>query len=411
MANLTLDFLRENVGEHALPSTVDPDAVFTSITNDSRVAEPGALFLALEAERDGHDFIADARARGAAGVLARRVVPLPESDQPFAYVVVPDPIRALQNVAKAHRDRLSMGRDRRPGSVGKTSTKEAIAHVLRRRHKVLSSPGNFNNEIGMPIALLDADWEHDRAVLEMGAYAIGEIAELCRVAQPEVGVVTTVGTNHLESFGSMEAIERGKGELVEALPSTGLAVLNGDDPRVRWMATRASCPVVFYGEGEANAVQAIAIRSRGLDGIAFTLQVPGGSAEVETRLIGRHQIYPCLAAASVAMADEMEPEQIASALGELAPTRLRLRPRQGRNGATILTTPTTPRPCPSSPRSMSWRTRRPAHRSARRHARARRGRGRGPSPGRRASGQRRRRACRGRSARTTDRRSRRGRPA
>src|SRR5581483_7619774 len=116
-----------------------------------------------------------------------------------------------------------------------TSTKEAVAAVLRRRFRLLASPGNFNNEIALPITLLDADWETDRAVLEMGAYKVGDIAELCAIAQPEVGIVRTVGPAHLESFGSLDAVEQAKGELIEALPPTGLAVLNGDDERVRRM--------------------------------------------------------------------------------------------------------------------------------------------------------------------------------
>jgi UDP-N-acetylmuramoyl-tripeptide--D-alanyl-D-alanine ligase len=297
------------------------------------VATPGALFLAIEAERDGHAFIGDARARGAVGVLARKVVGDPAPG--FAYVIVPDPVQALQRVARAHRQQLEMGIVGVTGSVGKTSTKEAMAQVLRHRYRVLASPGNFNNEIGLPIALLEADASHERAVLEMGAYRMGEIAQLCSVALPEVGVVTTVGPNHLESFGSMENIEKGKGELVEALPPTGLAILNGDDERVRRMAARAACPVVLYGTGKANVVRAVDVETRGLHGIAFSLITPGGSARIETPLIGRHNVYPCLAAAAVGLADDFSPREIAEALaggGE----RLRLRPLPGRNGATVL---------------------------------------------------------------------------
>jgi UDP-N-acetylmuramoyl-tripeptide--D-alanyl-D-alanine ligase len=340
MADLGLDFLRRHVGRHSLPYRPDPTLRFSSITNDSRTASPGGLFLAIAAERDGHEFIPDARARGAIGVLASRVVPLdawlpPDQRDGFAYVVVDDPIVALQRVALAHRESLDIGVIGVVGSVGKTTTKEVVAQVLRRRFKLLASWGNFNNEIGLPIVLLDLTDEHERAVLEMGAYKRGEIAQLCRIALPQVGIVTTIGPTHLESFGSLDATEQAKGEIVEALPETGLAVLNGDDERVRRMALRASCPVVWYGTGEQNLIRAGGIETRGVDGIAFTLLHPGGTLRIESPLIGRHAVYPCLAAAAVALADDMPASEIAAALAA-PPTRLRLNPLPGRNGSTVL---------------------------------------------------------------------------
>lgn len=340
MANLTLDFLLDHVGEYALPYPPDSEIVFTSIVNDSRQARPGSLFLALEAERDGHAFIAAARAAGAIGVLARRAIPLddwlaPQERGGFAYVRVPDVLAGVQRVAAAHRDQLAVGVIGVVGSVGKTTTKEVVAQVLRRHRSVLASPGNFNNEIGLPIALFELTGQHDRAVLEMGAYHIGEIADLCRIAQPQVAVLTTLGPTHLESFGSMAAIEQAKGEIVDYLSESGLAVLNGDDERVRRMEQRARCPVVFYGQGEGNLVRATDLVSRGLDGIAFRLHYPGGSVQVETPLIGQHSVYPCLAAAAVALADDIDGPEIAAALAEEA-ARPRLKPLAGRNDSTIL---------------------------------------------------------------------------
>jgi UDP-N-acetylmuramoyl-tripeptide--D-alanyl-D-alanine ligase len=323
-----------------MPYAPSPTLVFSSVVNDSRDARPGSLFLAIEAARDGHDFIADSRARGAIGVLARRAIDLvgwlPAAERSgFAYLIVDDPVRALARVAAAHRSRLELGVIGITGSVGKTSTKEVVVQVLRRRYTVLGSQGNLNNEIGLPITLLEADARHDRAVLEMGAYHPGEIDDLCRIAEPQVGIVTTIGPTHLESFGSLDAIEATKGELVEALPETGLAVLNGDDERVRRMADRAACPVVMYGLGAANVVRAANVETRGLAGIAFELLVPGGGVRVETPLVGRHSVYACLAAAAVALADDVDEREIALALGE-APARLRLRQLTGRNGAIVL---------------------------------------------------------------------------
>lgn len=334
MARLTLEYLLRHAGAATLPDTPRRDLVFTSVTNDSRQATPGALFLAIQAARDGHDFIADARANGAIGVLASKVVPIDPSED-FAYVIVDDPIAALQRVAGAHRRELDVGVIGVTGSVGKTSTKEVIAQVLRTRCELLATPGNFNNEIGLPIALLDLEPRHDRAVLEMGAYHVGEIAALCRIADPQMAVVTTIGPTHLESFGSIEAIERAKGEIVDYLPETGLAILNGDDERVRRMASRAACPVVLYGQGEHNLVRASNVEARGLAGIAFDLHLPGGMVPVESPLIGAHSVYACLAAAAVGFADEMDERAVAAALAA-EPTRLRLKPLPGRGGATIL---------------------------------------------------------------------------
>lgn len=334
MADLSLEYLLAHIGPSVLPYAPDPSIRFSSITNDGRTARPGALFLALEAERDGHEFIAQARANGAVGVLARKVVGM-RPEPGFAYVVVEDPIAALQSAAAARRDELDVGVVGIAGSVGKTTAKEAIAQVLRRRYHLLASPGNFNNEIGLSITIFELTDQHERAVLEMGAYAVGEIAQLCRIAQPQVGVITTIGPTHLESFGSIDAIEQAKGELVESLPETGLAILNGDDQRVRRMAARASCPIAWYGLGEHNIVRAVEVETRGLDGIAFTLLYPGGDVRVESPLIGRHAVYPCLAAAAVAFAEDMPENDVATALAE-PPARLRLKPLPGRNGSTIL---------------------------------------------------------------------------
>jgi len=333
MASLSLKQLVQSAGAARLASNPG-EVVFTSITNHSRQASPGSLFLAIEAERDGHAYIADARARGATGVLASKLVP--GDWDGFAYVVVDDPIVALEQVAASHRRKLELGVIGIVGSVGKTTTKEIVAQVLRRRHpSLLASWGNFNNEIGLPIVLLEATAEHDRAVLEMGAYTVGEIARLCEIADPQMAVVTTIGPTHLESFGSIEAIEQAKGEIVDYLPETGLAVLNGDDERVRRMALRATCPVVLYGREEFNVVRASRVEAHGLDGIAFDLHFPGGEVSIQSPLIGAHAVYPCLAAAAVALADDFEPTEIAAALAE-PPTQLRLKPVPGRNGSTVL---------------------------------------------------------------------------
>jgi UDP-N-acetylmuramoyl-tripeptide--D-alanyl-D-alanine ligase len=272
-------------------------------------------------------------------VLARRTVDLsalPEERRAgIAYVRVADPLTALQKLASAHRERIEAGIIGVVGSVGKTTAKQTIAHVLARRFRVYESPANFNSEIGLPIALLEIGPDVERAVLEMGAYRVGEIATLCEIARPNAAVLTTIGPTHLESFGSMEAIEQAKGEILDALPESGLAVLNGDDQRLRRMGVRAACPIVWYGTAEHNAVRAIDIRSRGLAGVSFRLLYPGGEIAIDTSMIGRHAVYPCLAAAALALADEMDAEQIAAALVN-PPDLARLRPITLPGGATLL---------------------------------------------------------------------------
>ncbi len=216
---------------------------------DSRRVEPGMLFVALPGERtDGHLFLTDAVARGAAALLVTRDLPDAELDALAAaapggcsIVRVRDGIGALHALAAAWRlrfDPLVVGIT---GSIAKTSTKEAVASVLSRSYRVLRSEGNENNEIGLPLTLLRLGREYQVAVLEMGMYVPGEIAQLCDVARPDIGIVTAVRGVHLERAGSIDAIEAGKGQLVEALPEAGTAILNADDPRVRRMAGAHAC--------------------------------------------------------------------------------------------------------------------------------------------------------------------------
>lgn len=339
MTALPLRQILEDLPGAILESAPGGELTLTSVTNDSRTARSGALFVALEAERDGHDFIVHAIQQGARGVLARRKVELSSLSNAqraeTAYVRVDDPLTALQRLASAHRERIDAGIIGVVGSVGKTTAKQTIAHVLARRFRVYESPANFNSEIGLPISLLEVGPDVDRAVLEMGAYRVGELATLCEIARPSAAILTTIGPTHLESFGSMQAIEQAKGEILDALPESGLAVLNGDDQRLRRMAVRASCPVAWYGTGEHNVVRAVDIQSRGLAGTSFRLLYPGGEIAIDTSMIGRHSVYPCLAAAALALAEDIAVEEIAAALVS-PPDLARLRPIPLAGGATLL---------------------------------------------------------------------------
>jgi UDP-N-acetylmuramoyl-tripeptide--D-alanyl-D-alanine ligase len=288
---------------------------------DSRRVEPGNAFFALPGEQtDGHRFLEAAVAAGAAALIVsqplseERLDALAGAEPSVSVIRVADPAVALRAVASTHRDRFDPLVIGITGSLAKTSTKEATAELLGGHFRVLRSAGNENNEIGLPLTLLRLRSEHQVAVLEMGLYTTGEIALLARLARPSIGVVTAVRGVHLSRAGSMEAIEAGKRELVEALPASGWAVLNVDDPRVATMAGRTPAHVIGYGFHEAADVRADDLRSRGAEGMRFRLRLPEGSVAVTTPALGRHGVHNALAAAAVATCAGLTAEQIASGL-------------------------------------------------------------------------------------------------
>jgi UDP-N-acetylmuramoyl-tripeptide--D-alanyl-D-alanine ligase len=299
---------------------------------DSRKAHRGDLFIALKGEHvDGHDYVADATARGAAGAIVARLL-----DVDIAQYVVASPLAALQDLARMRR--LSRPRLKVvgvTGSVGKTTTKELVAAVLATRYPVLKSEGNMNSEIGMPLVLLELTQRHRRAVLEMGMWAPGEIEFLVEMAQPEIGVVTNVGPSHMERMGTLDAIEKEKGDLVALLPEDGVAVLNADDPRVKRMAERTQAHVLTYGLGDDADVRAEDVEGHGLSGVSFTLAHGGDRAKVYSRLPGRAMVSNALAAAAVGLVDGLSVEEVANALTE-AQIPSRLHQCAGVNGSILL---------------------------------------------------------------------------
>lgn len=324
---------------------------------DSRLAQTGDLFVALPGERtDGHFYVNAALAAGAAAALVARPIEglltldlaHPEGwptaiSAPLA-VLTPDPLASLQRLAQAYRrDQPGLRVVAVTGSVGKTTAKEVIAAALASRGPLLKSEGNANNEIGLPLTLLQALPTQRLAVLEMGMYALGEIALLCEIAQPQVGVVTNVGPVHLERLGSIERIAQAKAELVQALPPDGLAILNGDDARVRAMAALTPAPSLTYGLGAENDVRALAVEPLGLEGISLRVQVRArpdvglAAQEMTLRsgLLGRHAALPALAAVAVALAEGLPWEEIARGL-EAAGPAMRLKPYRLANDALLL---------------------------------------------------------------------------
>jgi UDP-N-acetylmuramoyl-tripeptide--D-alanyl-D-alanine ligase len=290
----------------------DPEVRVTGgVEFDSRKVAAGGLFVAFPGEKvDGHDYAAAAVESGAVAVLASRPVPVP-------HVLVDDQLDAMAALARAVVERLpELTVVGLTGSSGKTTTKDLIAQLLSRLGPTVAPPGSFNNELGHPYTVLLADEKTRFLVLEMGTRGHGEIRYLCEIARPHTGVVINVGTAHIGGFGSADAIAVAKGELVEALPPDGVAVLNADDPRVRAMASRTGARVVLAGESPDASVRAVDVV---MDGgrAAYTIVTPSGSAPVRLAIAGRHQVGNTLLAAAVALSFGFDLQDLAAALSEL----------------------------------------------------------------------------------------------
>ena len=311
----------------ALGATVhgsgDTSAAVTSVVVDSRAVAPGALFVALVGERvDGHDYLPTAFGQGAVAAVTSRAVP----EAGGLDLVVDDAVTALGRLARDVVDRAVAGGLRVvaiTGSQGKTSTKDLLAQVLEQDGPTVAPYGNLNNEIGVPLTASRVVEETRFLVVEMGARGIGHIAYLCRVAPPQVSVVLNVGSAHVGEFGGQPAIAQAKGEIVEALDTDGLAVLNADDPLVWPMRDRTTAPVLAFsvlGEPDsARAMWVTGITSDELGRCRFRLNAkepgqPHAQADVQLRLTGRHHVVNAVAAAAAATALGVELRAVAAAL-------------------------------------------------------------------------------------------------
>jgi UDP-N-acetylmuramoyl-tripeptide--D-alanyl-D-alanine ligase len=294
---------------------------------DSRLVAPGNLFVALPGERtDGHAHLPEAVARGASAVLVTRPTHDAAALGDVTVVRVADGQAALGAVAAGWRRRFTPLVVGITGSIAKTSTKEAAAAVLGAARRTLRTEGNMNNEIGLPLTLLRLGPEHEAAVLEMGMYIGGEIAELAAMARPSIGVVTAVQPVHLSRIGSLEAVERAKGELLEALPADGTAILNEDDPIVARMDRRSVARTLRYGFADSADVRADSVTSAGLDGMRFRLQSPAGERAAAVPVPGRLSVHNALGGAAVGLAAGLDLDTIVAALagGWAAPHRVEI---------------------------------------------------------------------------------------
>jgi UDP-N-acetylmuramoyl-tripeptide--D-alanyl-D-alanine ligase len=271
---------------------------------DSRTAHPGDLFFAVRGERlDGHDYIAPALARGAvAAVVARaRVASLPDEVIAAPLIIAEDPLLALQSLAGHVRRIWGRRVVAITGSAGKTTTKEAVAAALEAKFNVLKSQGNLNNGFGLPLQLLRLEPEHEMAVIEMGMNHAGEIAALCRIAAPDWGVVTNVGTAHIENFADGQAgIARAKFELVASLPETGVAFLNCLDPYVSQFGRDFPGRVVYFGQGPCADPQIISV-TEDLAGLHVNYRAAGREGSFTLKLLGEHNASNAIAGLAVAL--------------------------------------------------------------------------------------------------------------
>lgn len=306
-------------------SGADPATPVTGpVEFDSRLVAPGGLFVAFPGEKvDGHDYAAAAHAAGAVAVVGTRPVPSAASG-PVPMILVNDALTALAALARAVVDRLpELAVVGLTGSSGKTTTKDMVAQLLTELGPTVAAAGSFNNELGHPYTVLKSTVDTRYLVLELGARGIGHIRYLCEVAPPRIGVVLNVGVAHLGEYGSVEGIARAKGELVEALPADGLAVLNADDPRVAAMTARTKARTVLVGEAPAAQVRAVDVALDERGRASYTLVTPDGEAPVTLGVSGRHQVGNSLAAAAVARELGMPLSTLADALGRLWPVSTR----------------------------------------------------------------------------------------
>ncbi len=295
------------------------------IANDSRRVKPGDLFVALRGEAaDGHAYVSAALERGAAAVLVEKQAEPQAEWVGHPVLAVEDTVLALGDLAAYYRQVMNPRVIGITGSVGKTTTKDMIAAVLAEKYMTLKNEGNLNTEVGLPLTIFRLEPEHRMAVLEMGMRGAGQIRYLARIARPRIGVITNIGETHIELLGSVANIAAAKGELLEALPGDGIAILNGDDPWCRRIADKAPGKTIFYGAGETADVRATDVENRQAEGIAFTAVYGSQSLPVILPVPGMHNVGNALAAIAVGWQCGLAPEEIASGLARFHPSKMRL---------------------------------------------------------------------------------------
>ncbi|MDP2182483.1 MAG: UDP-N-acetylmuramoyl-tripeptide--D-alanyl-D-alanine ligase [Actinomycetota bacterium] len=341
MLTLAVETLVEVVAGQLV--TGSEDAMVNGLVTDSRDVDPGMAFVAFRGvSADGHDHLEQAVSHGARALIVTRspgdiaaAVEVAERAG-IAVVRVPDALKAVQALAAHHRDRLFCPVIGVTGSTGKTTTKDFITSVLSTRLRVTATLGNQNNELGVPLTLIRAGADTDVLVVEMAMRGSGQIAQLCEIARPTMGLVTNVGTSHIELLGSEEAIASAKGELVEAVPPEGMVFLNSDDVRSAPLADRARAQVVLYGLGEECEICARDVTVDADSRPSFELVTPGGTRRVTLAIPGRHNVYNALAAAAVARNVGVPLDDIISGLESAEITGMRMQVFESATGIHVI---------------------------------------------------------------------------
>jgi len=341
MLTLTVDTILSVTGGRLLGGS--PDAMGNGVAVDSREVTPGCLFVALGGDRvDGHDFLVSAIESGARVLMVCR-----DKDEvaqaldlaihrDVTVIRVDDCIEAIQNLAAYHRSRLHCAVVGVTGSTGKTTTKDFLDAVLRSTLRVVSTQGNQNNELGVPLTILRASADTEVLVVEMGMRGLGQIAELCAVARPTVALVTNVGVTHIELLGTQDAVASAKGELVRALDSSGAAFLNGDDAYSASIAETSLAPVTYYGLSEACTVRAENIEVDAESRATFDLIADAGTARITLLVPGRHNVYNALAAAAVGLRLGVPIEELDAALSSAVVSAMRMQVFTSADGVTVI---------------------------------------------------------------------------
>lgn len=343
MRSVSIQKLAQVIGAQPLAGRFSPELMVSGVSIDSRSVKPGDVFFALPGQRvDGHEYVRSAVGAGAAAAVVRRLPPGWEKDQQAALLKVEDVLQSLQELARWNRRQYELPVIGVTGSTGKTTTKDLLAAVLSQRFNTLKTSGNYNNEIGLPLTLLNLDGSQQAAVVEMAMRGPGEIAQLCSIAAPSIGVITNIGHTHEELLGSQADIARAKGELLAGLPPEGAAVLNGHDPWLRRLAEEYPGRVLFYGleknrdEDAVFHVVASGIRSLGREGSRFWVRLLGQEGEVRVSAPGEHNVLNALAALTVGHLLGMTLGEMAQGLAEARLSAMRLDLRPGVGNTTII---------------------------------------------------------------------------
>ena len=319
MKNMTLENIEKACGGRYIGTEAEKKTEVLGVVIDSRQVESGYLFVAIPGEKvDGHKFIPDVFAKGAAAVLSEQQL----EDPAGPYILVESTTKALRDLAEYYRKSLDIKVVGITGSVGKTSTKEMIASVLSEKYKVLKTEGNYNNEIGLPLTIFKIRAEHEVAVLEMGISEFGEMHRLATMANPDICVITNIGLCHLENLKTRDGILKAKTESFAHLKKDGIAILNGDDDKLSTIRQVGDKEPVFYGmeekmeyrEDAKKSVYATGVENLGLYGMQARIHTPEGERDVRIPIPGEHNVYNALAATAVGLSLGLPLDQISSGI-------------------------------------------------------------------------------------------------